>query len=473
MLPRRRDHGGSSYDGDSPRARSPIASKAGFDNAGLSHSLSRQTSRPGPKEEPVEDPVKPWGISEKHKDWNDVQKKLQLQKLAHDSRFVVAKMKPGIREFINPHEMLGLQNNWDRQMDNITAKSQEASRRTAALGHRAELRNEELRAVYPVIQRLLWTKWSGWEIWKFSMLRSMPSQAIYRNVLFPSKSHRCIVSILYVSVLTLMSSIMLFFPAPIDEQIEATKTPVWDLLAQLLTLPFGGETSIPGAPSSKLPHMMVTLLVTCLAVVAAHCVKTVHKRLFFSFKLALDQPPPATIEDKREQLRFWHDLAEMGKWVGICIVAIIYGLVLLLCAVQPQPRAAYAVRVFLVAWVWAILVWPLIKATFFAYVLTSARKGRKFDGLLSAFPGIMDFVDVGVKTPEFLTWRIQKIVHEEDLMRKVYNVVRQGGDFNALRDEDLEEAVAGIAAHKWGGMPAEDISQYPEGGHNDMALALY
>jgi len=46
---------------------------------------------------------------------------------------------------------------------------------------------------------------------------------------------------------------------------------------------------------------------------------------------------------------------------------------------------------------------------------------------LNVYPDVLEFSHVGVQHPEFLAWRIQKIVEEEELLRSVYEAVDKRG----------------------------------------------
>jgi len=364
-----------------------------------------------------------WAICQRTKDWQDIKNKLKIQKVAHDNRFATAKSVPGVREFVRPHEMAEIVTNWDRQLDNATLQVDLQQRQIRNLGHRAELRKEDLRVVFPVIQRLQWTKWDAMEIFVYSLMHSMPSQTVYLNYARPTKRHRCLLHIFYLAVLFLGSCMMLSFAAPIDEEVTALDRSTWYLFGEFFTMPFQPES----------------LGVMLVAGLASAFLRKIVLWIFFGYRISGDQPPLSTMEARREQLKFWHELSEMGRWVAIVGIVVSVGVSLTLCSNLPQPRSVGAIRVFLIVCAWSHLVYPLIKAAVRTFILCSARSSSTFDGLLNVYPGLMDFAHVGVQTPEFLSWRTQKIVAEEDLLRRIYEVADgKGADINDLVKEELE-----------------------------------
>jgi hypothetical protein len=60
-----------------------------------------------------------------------------------------------------------------------------------------------------------------------------------------------------------------------------------------------------------------------------------------------------------------------------------------------------------------------------------------FDGILTVFPNLMDFAYIGVKTTEFLAWRAQRIIAEEELLLQVYpDLPKIGRQVREADDED-------------------------------------
>jgi len=353
---------------------------------------------------PTKPEVKAWGVNQQDEDWKDLKMKLQLQKAAQETSFQAAKDNPGVREFIRPHEMTSLVNNWDRQVDNVAMKIDNIKRESDLLGNRAELSKDELRAIFPIIQRLQWTKWTSIEIFWHCFQRARPTQVIYRNLGKPTKKHRAYLYGSFMYLMMLSCTLMAFFEAPVSEDITANLRATWTLLLELCTMPFQAEI----------------LLVAIIADIFARVGRHVGDSLFFCCSMPSSKPPLASMSARREQMRYWHELAEMGKWV--CIVGMLLCLcgTVALCSLMPQPRAASVARAFFVSMWLSHLLYPLCEASIMTLILTSARSGGAMDGLLTTFPGIMDFLCVGVRSPEFLSWRVQRIVSEEEMLCQLF-----------------------------------------------------
>lgn len=293
-------------------------------------------------------------------------------------------------------------NNWDRQLDKVTLRIANLERRKLQLGDRAELRKEEFRAVFPVVQRLQWSKWSPAEIFLHAMFRAMPSRFIYLNVAAPSKMHRFLLEALQMSAALMACCIMLLGDAGVEEAREAMDKPVWYLLSEIFSLPWQGQT----------------LAVVVLADLLGRITRLACAGLFFSCKLPSEVPGNANL--RREQLKYWHDLAETGKWICITGTTILVAGTVALCSLQPQVRAAAVARTYLIDQLWFHLLFPILSAGSCTVVLCTTRVSGYCDGLLSVFPAIMDFEFVGVQTPEFLTWRVQRIISEEEMLLQVH-----------------------------------------------------
>jgi hypothetical protein len=272
------------------------------------------------------------------------------------------------------------------------------------LGHRSELRKPELRAIFPIIQRLLWTKWAAWQIFFNALERASPTWFIYLNIARPSKVHRCFLHLLFDSVMLMMATAMAFDGMETwNENVQAEARTVTQLFNELFT--------------EKLDHLPFYL--AFWAVIVGRCVQEVVKRIFFGYDVSMHRLV-TTKPGQLETMMYWHELAEMGKW--ICIIGTVFSAsaTVAFCALRPQPRAAVCIRGFLIAVLWSHIVLPLLSALMTTIVLCQARNSRIFDGLLTVFPGIMDFLCVGVEHTDFLRWRVERIVTELEQMRMVY-----------------------------------------------------
>jgi len=370
-------------------------------------------------------PVK-WGADQRDAEWISLKRQMASQKKAHDERWLTARHFPGVREFVRRYELANQVNNWDRAVDNVTLKIDNMSRQRGQLGVVAELRKEELRQIFPIVQRLQWTKWSGFQIFCQCVIREYPLQTALANVSRPTKFHRTLLHIFRVIASLVGACIMVVFPAPVDEEVEATNTATWDLLVQALTLPITGNT----------------LMCAFLGILFSSLVKRVVLRLFYRYSIPYNQRPTTSVEARRYQLRYWHELAEMGKWTCIVGSVLGFGGAVSMCMLSPQPRSAAAFQAFWFSLMGTHWLLPLLRGFLYTMVLTTARGKATFDGWLTVFPGILNFEYVGVKTTEFLVWRAQRIAAEEELLLQVYPDLPSIG--RKVRDPMDEEEMDGI-----------------------------
>jgi len=221
----------------------------------------------------------------------------------------------------------------------------------------------------------------------------------------PTKRHRCCLHYLFIAVVLLLSNGMLLQPPPgVTEDVIAFDRAVWTLVVEVVTMPW--DTQV--------------IILAVIADVVARCLCFLCNELFFTCRLPASQPSQDD-EAKKDQLKVWHELAFTGAWVCATGAIVAPFLTVLTCAVSPQPRASAVARVFIVSLWLSHWVYPLCSAAFTTMVLAMASRSGTFDGLLSACPGIMDFLSVGVQTPEFLAWRVQRICTELITMRRVYH----------------------------------------------------
>jgi len=278
-----------------------------------------------------------------------------------------------------------------------------------------------LRAAFPVIQRMQWTKWDALELFVHCLMQAMPSQSTYLNLARPAKFHRLALHSLNLAAVFLASSLMLTFSAPTNEAITALDRSTLQLFIDLFTQSFQGEI----------------IGVALIAGGFGGALEGVVKWIFFGYRVPTNQPPLSTQEAQTEQLRFWHELAMMGQWVCVAINIVGWCGTLTLCATAPQPRAVGVVRTYLLVCLVVCVLLPLAKASGRFYILSTARKTRAWDGLLNVYPAIMDFEHVGVVTSEYLAWRMNKIIQEEELMRRVYEAA--DGRYDDIADMLQEE----------------------------------
>eukprot|EP00933_Yihiella_yeosuensis_P030709 TRINITY_DN24302_c0_g1_i1.p1 TRINITY_DN24302_c0_g1~~TRINITY_DN24302_c0_g1_i1.p1 ORF type:complete len:1188 (+),score=233.04 TRINITY_DN24302_c0_g1_i1:461-3565(+) len=345
-----------------------------------------------------------WGSDPKDLEWIDLKKKMHSQKQVHDERWATAKEYPGVREFIRPYEMHDQMNNWDRQLDKVTLKMDNMDRRSQELGHRAELNKEELRSIFPIIQRLTWTKWGALEIIMHCIIKQIPTQRAFFNEVRPTKSQRVLLHVLCTSTTWLTCCLMVASPATVNENITATQRATWTLLGEAITMPMAGNV----------------FTVAIIAHFVGHFIKWAVFKVFFTFKVAQHQPPTTSAEARKFQLRYWHELSEMGKWTCVAGSGMAVSATLSLCALTPQPRAGSVLQAYFFALLGGQFLYPIFKGICIGAILIQARISPIFDGLLTFWPELMCFRHVGIKTPEFLAWRMQRIVAEEQLLLQIY-----------------------------------------------------
>eukprot|EP00931_Biecheleriopsis_adriatica_P049453 TRINITY_DN28608_c0_g2_i1.p1 TRINITY_DN28608_c0_g2~~TRINITY_DN28608_c0_g2_i1.p1 ORF type:complete len:4151 (-),score=822.11 TRINITY_DN28608_c0_g2_i1:49-11319(-) len=374
-----------------------------------------------PREEDEKKKQLKWGQDKRDVEWLALKKEMGSQKQAHDERWMTARQFPGVREFVRRYELANQTNNWDRAVDGVTLKIDNIDRSRGELGDRAELRKEELRQIFPIIQRLQWTKWSSLEIWLHCIIREMPVQAAFFSHPRPSKTHRTILHIFSVIVTLLGSAICVAFEAPVDENVEATSRATWDLLAEALTMPVTGNT----------------LLCSAIGLLSGFLVKKLILRIFYGYRIPYNLRPTTSPEARKYQLRYWHELAEMGKWTCLIGSFMAYFGALSMCMLTPQPRSGCVFQAFWIALLIGHYGWPILKGTACTIILTTARTSGSFDGWLTVWPNLMDFGRVGVKTTEFMVWRAQRMIAEEELLLQVYPDLPMIG--RKVRDPSMEE----------------------------------
>merc|ERR1719436_681973 len=117
-----------------------------------------------------------------------------------------------------------------------------------------------------------------------------------------------------------------------QEERTAIDKAVWVLALEIFTATFGLDT----------------IWVVLVADIIGHVVKVFCRHIFFSYKLPPNVPPSRDPPARIETLRYWHDLAETGKWVCIAGSFILCVATLALAALSPQLRAGAVARAFLV-----------------------------------------------------------------------------------------------------------------------------
>ena len=81
--------------------------------------------------------------------------------------------------------------NWDKYLTIVQDKKERVRRYAKnALGNRSELDKEELRRIFPTVQRLFWTKWGSRELFENCFTRFFPLSRLFQNRACPTKLNR-------------------------------------------------------------------------------------------------------------------------------------------------------------------------------------------------------------------------------------------------------------------------------------------
>merc|ERR1712194_500193 len=153
--------------------------------------------------------------------------------------------------------------------------------------------------------------------------------------------------------------------------------------------------------------------------------------------------------DMDEQERFsklmeWHEKCSTGQKFTAAIIVVFSTITLSLAAVFPQPRASLAVWLFILYLFWQNIVKPFIQAFFMVWLLRKSTKVDFFDGVLSYYPGFMDFLYTDVQTCEFLAWRLHRIVKEEVILKEVHESPFAGQQYRETLNRLLQGGSVGL-----------------------------
>lgn len=405
-------------------------------------------------------PPSKWGVDHADQLWIDKHRQMNDEKKAQERRFKTASQHHGIREFVRPYEMEDQDENWEKQLAVVHQKPGNLRKQNMELGHRAQLDKEDLREVFPIIQVLEWTKWPTWEILLRCFIRAHPLFSVFTNEARPTKTHRGLMFLLHQSTLIFVITLVLLQIKldGVNENVDAARRGFFTLWAEVGVIPWDD------------PLIYVIALV---ADFAGQSLKTCCRIVFYNYRLQIHQS--LTEEDVRKvQMIYWHSLAETGgtvctAWSVFCCIATF-----LLCCFYPQPRPARVLQSVLMGFIWSLLLWPFFRGLASMIVLDTARKNAKMDGILSLFPGIWNFNTVGVVTPEFLAWRVHRIVQEEQVLRRIHReppVV--GAPLKELSSEagKLHKSTLGSKGASDGELVASSFKTFGKRGSRTKAIA--
>lgn len=204
----------------------------------------------------------------------------------------------------------------------------------------------------------------------------------------------------------------------VDENVNAWDTQMQDLIAQPVQMPF---------------HV-ANLLLVWLADVISVILKYGTEQVFFAYQLEMKEFQ-LDEEQRAKKMEEWHKTAFTGVHFCTFFSFCFWVSSLIVRAIFPQPRASYVVWIFTQYIIWSHFLRQIAVAIGFYVYLKFAMNSPMCDGSLSYFPDIIDFLHVGVKTADFLSWRMHRILKEEMVMKQVHN-----GEFARVLKEKLEEA---------------------------------
>ena len=117
----------------------------------------------------------------------------------------------------------------------------------------------------------------------------------------------------------------------------------------------------------------------------------------------------------------WFDVVRTGGQLGLWIeLLVILFLSVSASIVVPAVRASYTAHIFFWWLVYKVFVLPFILGTGNFCVLEIARRSNSCDGLISYWPSLYDFQTFDVKSPEFLWWRLERMMKEELVLTQVH-----------------------------------------------------
>lgn len=124
----------------------------------------------------------------------------------------------------------------------VTDKKHKLGReKLTELGQKMELDKAELRTLFPVVQRLTWTKWTNIHLFYILWKRHHPIVRIFANVARPSKKHRerlwegRLLIAFFVCSWSVLGS-----HSALEDGVAASETPMDDLLAHPWKISFAG-----------------------------------------------------------------------------------------------------------------------------------------------------------------------------------------------------------------------------------------
>lgn len=365
-----------------------------------------------------------------------------LKKHYADHRFAQNQLMP-LRKFCNSTAMNP--NEWDKQVDLVCKRKHKLMKLAQALGHKEELDNPYLLKQFPIIQRLQYTKWPPavlfWEVFR----RACPSLAALTHGMMPSMEQKAALLGVHLSCVVLLNCIHLAVEVPMVVS-PAACSESWGpgcIVVDPGEIVPALERSLPDILQDlgSNPPELALLVVVAIAsehvarLVMAYCAERYHDKSLTPERLeAMKHDHVKGVYMREEHSRgnklYFYFLIGTG-------LSILFALIV--SSLRPQKRCAVVVQGLLMTLLYGYYLLPFLAMLVVGTVLLVSTKSGVTDGLLSAFPSLLDFAHVGVETPEFLAWRLVQMEREEEILEHLYE---EGGLVRELAEQREREFAA-------------------------------
>ncbi|CAD7935103.1 unnamed protein product [Amoebophrya sp. A25] len=348
---------------------------------------------------------KEWGVDENFDRFKNEEQRALEKKRAIARQHRTAHQVRGIRDFVRQHELGAYEQNWGKYLDAVKDKKEKLDRsQQPALGKKMELDKAELRDLFPIVQRLQWTKWNPIKLYGILFMQRNHFVRIFENYARPSKAHRENLWETRITIAAFVISWSVFGShAQIEDRVSAVDLSHTRLLAMPFDLSFEGYYFL---------YLFLADLFSSL------CINFLED-VFFLSRLELKEYQ-LDEEQRQAKMKHWHKISATGDAFLHYLKAFLTGLMFIFAAVTPAPRSAVAVLIFLLYLAWLHVLRPLTHALGVFLLLFLATKTERFDGYLSWYTHTMDFLYVSVSTAEFLAWRLHRMMKEAVIMKQVH-----------------------------------------------------
>ncbi|CAD7923439.1 unnamed protein product [Amoebophrya sp. A120] len=348
---------------------------------------------------------KEWGVDDSFDKYKNAELAAQQKKIAIAKQHRTAHQIRGIRDFVRQHELGAYEQNWGKYLDSVRDKKAKLERsKKPELGQKMQLDKEELRDLFPIVQRLQWTRWTPQGLYVILFLQRNHFVRIFENYARPSKAHRENLWETRLVIAAFIFSWAVFGShATLNEDVAASEEPLVDLLGLPFDMGFQG-------------YFIVYI---ALADIVSSLLTSFFEDVFFHPYLDLKEFQ-LDEEMRQQKMKYWHKVSATGDAFLTYLKISLTFLMFIFAAVTPAPRSAATVIMFLLYFGWLHVLRPAIHAGYVFTVLFMATKTETFDGYLSWYQNTMDFLYVGVSTAEFLAWRLHRIMKEAVILKQVH-----------------------------------------------------